>query len=156
MRTIQWLYLIIVVVLVASTGLFVANARTAQKLRAFVTPAASVEQLMTGAINPAATAIFKAVSTVITAAGVQETAPKTDAEWEAVANSAAVLVESGNLLSSRSRRMDQTEWVKMSRALVDAARVSMDAARAKNAGALFTSGEALYLSCDRCHQRFMK
>ena len=154
MRPPHWLLLTAIVLFVLSTGLFVAGARTAQKAPPLATPVATVRQIMNELTVPASNAVFKAVSTVSTANGVEENAPKTDKEWQAVEAGAAMVAESANLLLIRKQVDDQAEWIRASRELMQASLVAMDAARHKNLDALFSSFEAMYAACEGCHRKY--
>lgn len=160
MRWVQWLFVVSVALFVSGIGFLVASARTAQKtppLEVVVaTPVASVKQIMQGIVAPAATVVFDSVGTTVSTSGTEERAPQTAEEWEAVGNSAAALVESGNLLMIGSRTVDTGDWVRMSRALMDAGVVALKATEARNAEALFASGEAINASCDNCHQKYQR
>ena len=101
-RPIYWLYLVSIALFVSGIGFLVTSARMREppRVEAPITkPVASVKQIMQGIVDPATNVVFGAVSSTSTKAGVIETAPKTDREWELVGNSAAALVESGNLLT---------------------------------------------------------
>jgi cytochrome c556 len=54
------------------------------------------------------------------------------------------------------RAIDKGDWMTMSRALMDASRVALEAAKAKNVEALFGSGETINETCDSCHQRYQR
>ena len=56
---------------------------------------------MKGITGPAADVVYNAVSSTVTLQGTEEVAPRNDQEWEAVEDSAAALVESGNLMLAR-------------------------------------------------------
>src|SRR6185295_2282086 len=99
---------------------------------------------------------FGAVGTIISASGTEEKRPRTDEEWEVVANSAAALIEAGNLLQMGNRVVDKSNWVKMSQAMTNAGIKALKAAQAQNADDVMAVGEDLYLSCDNCHQRYMR
>ena len=119
-------------------------------------PIASVKQIMNGIVAPAATNVFDAVSTVVTAEGTKEKVPTTDAEWEALGNSAAVLVEAGNLMLIGQRAVDQGDWVTMSKALADAGMLVLKATEAKDPQGILAAGETLNTTCDNCHQRYSR
>jgi hypothetical protein len=121
-----------------------------------ITPVASVRQIMNGIVGPAANRIFGAVGTVISEKGTVEKAPHTDAEWEAVGDDAAALIESGNLILMNGRAIDRGDWVRMSQAMIDAGKVVLRAAEAKSADKVFESGEAVNESCDNCHQKYKR
>jgi hypothetical protein len=96
MRTIHWFYLVSVLLFVIGVGLVVVGAKASQRSSSL--HAASMKEIMSGMVVPASDAVFAAVSTSVTKQGVEEKAPKNDAEWQALANKAAMLVESGNLM----------------------------------------------------------
>ena len=127
---------------VAGLAVCVANAGAAQWT---VRPVASVKQLMTTLIAPSSDMLFKAVAD----------APKDEKQWTAVGDQTAVLAESGNLLMIGSRPKDQTTWMEMSRALVDAAALAEEAARKKDANALSEASDQVYETCLACHARYM-
>jgi hypothetical protein len=164
MRLVHWLFLISAALFVSGIGFLVASARTAQQTpdieppveARVATPVASVKQIMQGIVAPAATAVFSSVGTIVRTSGIEERAPKTDQEWEAVGNNAAALVESGNLLMMGDRAVDTGDWTKISRALIDAGTVALKAIEAKNAEALLASGEAINESCDNCHEKYQR
>lgn len=80
--------------------------------------------------------------------------PKDDAEWAAVQRSAIQLAESGNLLMLRGRAVDQGQWIKDARLLVDAGAAAYKAARAKDVDALRAVDAPLNASCVTCHTRY--
>ena len=160
MRTVHWLFAVSVALFVAGLGFVIAAGRTAQRATPVeaprTTPVASIKQIMDGIVAPAATVVFGAVGTVVTAAGVTETAPHTDEEWAVVGNSAAALVESGNLMMMQGRAVDTGDWTTMSQAMIDAAMVALKAVEAKSPDDVLGAGEALFMSCDSCHMRYRR
>ena len=88
-------------------------------------PVASVKQLMAATVVPSSEVLFEAVGTVVSFSGVEEIAPKNDEEWTTVRNNALILAESGNLLMIGDRAKDKGDWMKMSKALVDAGVVAL-------------------------------
>ena len=67
----------------------------------------NTRQTMNWVLDPHADLIWDSSGFVVTAQGVQNLAPSTDEEWDAVRNAAASIVEAGNLLihaSSFSRQ----------------------------------------------------
>jgi hypothetical protein len=129
----------------------VSAAAAVAKGGAPIRPVASVKQLMAGVIDPAADTVWESVGTIISAAGIEERRPRTDKEWEAVRNAALHLTEGGNLLMLGDRAKDHDAWWRMSRALVDAGAVALQAAEEKNVQALFDAGEGITAACDSCH-----
>lgn len=156
MRSIRCLYWIAIVLVLSGAGLRSARARTARESPSPVTPVASVLQIMNWLTVPASDMVFAAVSTVVSSRGVEEIAPSGDEEWQAVEDSAAMLVESGNLLLIGERVRDEEDWIEISRVFIDASIVAMDAARTMNVDALFSSYDAIYMSCERCHLKYLE
>ena len=158
-RPIYWLYVMSIAFFVSGIGFLVTSARVREPDHVeapITTPVASVKQIMQGIVDPATNVVFGAVSSTTTKAGVVETAPKTDREWEFVGYSAAARDESGNLLMMGKRAVDAGDWLKMSRALVDAAVVALKAVEAKDKDALLASGDAINTSCDSCHLKYQR
>jgi len=116
---------------------------------------ADVKQLMQGTIDPSADALWDAVGWIDTESGTEERRPRTQAEWDAVRNSAITLTEAGNLLMMAPRAKDGGEWMKRSQELVDTGFAAWKAAEAKNADTLFTVGGDVYEACSRSHQAYM-
>jgi hypothetical protein len=160
MRVMHWLFLVSAALFVAGIAFLVASTRTIDERPAaeavITTPVASVQQIMRGIVSPAANVVFNSVATTITLSGTEERAPGTAAEWNAVGDSAAALVESGNLLMLGDRAVDKGDWMTMSRALMDASRVALKAIEARDVEALFASSEAINTTCDSCHQRYQR
>jgi hypothetical protein len=160
MRSIYWLFVISVLLFVSGIGFVVIASRTARAApvtdEPVLAPVASVKQIMNGIVGPAANVVYQAVTTTMTATGTEERAPRTDHEWQVVEGSAAALIESGNLLMIGSRAVDRADWITMSKAMIDAGTVALKAARARNAGDLFGSGEGINNSCDTCHQKYQR
>jgi hypothetical protein len=161
MQIIHWLFVVSVSLFVSGIGLVIAGGRATRASPAVeaaapaATPVATVRQIMTGIIRPAAGTVFGAVGTIVTAGGTEERRPRTDAEWEEVATSAAALIEAGNLLQRGNRVVDKN-WIKMSQALTAAGTKALKAAQAQSPDDVMAVGEDLYLSCDNCHQRYMR
>jgi len=156
MRVIHWLYLVTVLMFVSSVGLVVTSAKASRRSSSLVTPLASMKEIMNGMVTPGSNAVFNAVSTSVTKEGIVEKAPKTEEEWQALANNAAMLVESGNLMLVDGRMKDKGDWVKLTQVFIDASKVALDAARAHNKDGVYMSGEAIDASCDRCHEKYQK
>ena len=105
---------------------------------------ATVLQLHELLISPASDAVFNAASD-----------PPTDAKgWMAARNHAVLLAESGNLLMVGTRVRDNNNWMKMSRALVDAAALAATAAEKNDAKALEAATDSITLACMECHRPY--
>ncbi len=159
---VHWLFVVSVALFVSGIGFVIAGARAARQapaaetVAATVTPVASVKQIMQGIVQPAATTVFNAVSFSVTLKGTEEKAPRTEEEWEVVGNSAAALIESGNLLLIGNRAVDKGDWVKMSQAQIDAGKIVLKAVQAKSAEGVLAAGEAVNESCDNCHRKYQR
>lgn len=110
-----------------------------------VKPIASVRQIMETMTVPFSDAIFGAASEP----------PKTAKEWTALRGTAIALAESGNLLMIGPRARDKAEWMKMARRQVDAAEAVMKAIDTKDGDKLSAAGDALYETCENCHNRYL-
>jgi hypothetical protein len=161
-RTAHWLFVVSVALFVSGLVFVVAGARLARQAPppaaadVALTPVASVKQIMNGIVGPAADRVFASVKYTVSIAGTEVKVPRTDSEWEAVGNDAAALVESGNLLLMKGRRVDNGAWITMSQAMVDAGRIVLRAAQARSPDQVLEAGEALNVSCDTCHQRYQR
>src|SRR5688500_20402888 len=95
MRTIQWLFVVGVLLFITGIGFVIAAAREARSATAVaetapaITPVATIKQVMGGITAPAAAAVYNSVGTVINAEGIKDTAPQT--------------AESGGATSGRAR-----------------------------------------------------
>lgn len=117
-------------------------------------PVADVDQLMDGVLTPAAEVYWGAVSIIVDDNGVTENYPESDEEWEAVWAAAMTLAESGNLLMMGPRAIDESEWMRMSTAMVDVGIEAAEAALAKDPDAVLEVGERVYVVCTDCHSRY--
>ena len=117
-------------------------------------PVIELSQLMEWVIDPAADVVWDSVKTIATEEGTKEIAPRTQEEWDAVRNAAAVLAEAGSSLMSEGRARDHDRWMKAARRLIDAAQGALAAAQAKDAGALFAAGGRIYDACAACHRQY--
>jgi hypothetical protein len=157
------LFLISVLLFVCGIGFIIAAERTrrttsappAQAITA-APPAATVKQIMTGITGPAAGVIFAAVSVDVSVEGTTEKAPQTEEEWAEVERSAALLIESANLLLQGPRSVDTGDWATMSQQMAAAGQEALKAARAKNKDGIFNVGEAVNTTCDNCHARYAR
>jgi cytochrome c556 len=112
-----------------------------------VNTVASVKQIMEAMVEPGSDAVFKAAADAPTDAD--------DNAWAAIRNAAVTVSESGNLLMLGDRVKDRTDWMKMSRAMVDAGARALKAATDKNADALSAAGDEIYNTCETCHAKYL-
>jgi hypothetical protein len=160
MRIAYWMLAVSVALFVSGIGFVIAGAR-ATRLAAPVSapvavPVASIKQIMGGITGPAATVVYNAVGYIVTAEGVEEILPETDEEWAVIANSAAALVESGNLLLLGDRAVDDGDWVTITRALIQAGTTALTAAEAQDVDGILAIGVDINTTCDDCHAQYQR
>ena len=105
---------------------------------------ANVSELHELLISPASDAVFNAAGNP----------PREAKGWTAARDQALLLAESGNLLMIGTRVRDNGNWMKMSRAMVDAAALAATAAQKKDATALEAAADALTITCMTCHRPY--
>jgi hypothetical protein len=157
------MFVVSVLLFVCGIAFTIAGAREARTARPAaqttavdIAPVASVKQIMKAITGPATDAIFNAVSTSVTKEGIKETAPQNDAEWEALGNQAAALVESGNMILLGNRAVDTGDWVKITRSMIDAATMALRATQAKSTEQILEAGGKLNETCDNCHLKYKR
>ena len=160
MRTVHWMLVVSVALFVSGIGFIIAGTRTARLATPVevpvTTPVASVKQVMNGIMAPAAFVVYDAVGYVVDVDGVQEIAPENDEEWAAIADSAAALIESGNLLLLGDRAVDDGEWVTITRELIEAGTTALRAAEAQDTEGILAIGEGINTTCDDCHAIYQR
>lgn len=112
-----------------------------------------LHQTMEWVLEPAAEVIWDSAGFVITAEGEEDLSPDSEAAWERVTWAAATLGESGNLLMLPGRAAGD-DWVEYAQGLVSAAEGALQAARARDAQALFDAGGHIYQVCRACHNQY--
>jgi hypothetical protein len=162
MRSSLSLFVVSALLFVCGVGFVVVGAREARRAPAATqsasstVPVATTRQIMLAITRPASDAIFQAVQTNVTQKGVEEIFPKTDDEWALLGAQAGALAESGNLIMAEGRAVDRGDWIKMSQAMIDAAKQTLQAVEKKSPDAVLDSGEKVNTSCDNCHQRYRR
>ena len=139
----------------------------------------TVREVMRGIVDPSADVLFNAVSTTISAAGVEDRQPRTDEEWELVQRGALTLVEAANLLvlprrvahpeeentsaapeeltpAEIQKKIDANReaWVKHVLQLQSVATQALKTTQARDPQALFDVGEHIEKACESCHMEF--
>jgi cytochrome c556 len=142
-------------------------------------PAATVKDLMQSIVDPSADAVWMSVTTVQSASGTVETAPKTDQDWLKVRHGAVGLSEGANLLMMPGRHVarpgeksetpgielepsemealiakDRGAFIERAKALHEAGMAAVAAADAKNPEKLFEVGEQIERACENCHSHY--
>lgn len=162
MRSSLSLFVVSALLFVCGIGFVVVGAREVKRAPAAVpagalaAPVATTHQIMLAITRPTSDAIFQSVQTNVTRDGVEEIFPKTDEAWALLGAQAAALAESGTMLLAEGRAVDRADWVKMSQAMVDAAKLTIQAVEKKSPDGVLASGEKVNMSCDNCHQRYRR
>ena len=107
-------------------------------------PIGSMSDIMVSIIYPAANEILTFANR----------APADDKEWIALQRSAVRLGESGNLLMMRGHALNQGDWIKDAKLLVDVGAAAYKAAKAKDANALPALNDQINASCTTCHKQY--
>lgn len=138
---------------------------------------ATIRELMDSTVDPAADALWDSVAVTSTLKGVEETQPKTDADWAALRRNAVTLMESMNLVVMRGRHaappgtkaalgelspaeIDQQmvanrgPLVAFAKALRATAQEALTAIDKKDVEGLFKAGSAIDEACEACHVTF--
>src|SRR5207247_11042067 len=182
MRTGYWL--LIVVLAVAVSGLLDTWRGTAQEAAnaAIMNRVCTVKDIMEGIVDPSADVVWESVATNITAAGVEEKAPRTDDEWAIVQHSALMLAEAANLLKMRGREIaragdanvtsgpdapeltppeiqekvnrDWGLWISHANRLQETAIKAWQVANARDVNGIVEVGDAIDKACERCHLEY--
>ena len=138
----------------------------------------TMREIMGSMVMPSANVLWNAVSSSVTAKGIEEKAPKTEQEWKDVRDSAITLMEACDLILIPGRRVakageiskdpvnltpeeidalihkDPVTWTKMTHDLHDSILPALKAIDARNAMALSDAGEAIDKACETCHLKF--
>ncbi len=109
--------------------------------------------MMEWVLDPAVDVIWDSAGSIITAEGVQDLSPTTDAGWEEVERQSAILAEAGNLLMMPGRSAG-ADWDSYSSDLIKTGKLSMAAAAARDKEALFDAGGEIYQVCLACHNQY--
>jgi hypothetical protein len=115
-----------------------------------------VKDVMRHIVNPAAEAFWARSGEVDDEKGANDLTPKDAENWKVSLDSAAQLVEAGNLLQMEGRARDPNgPWMKYAVQLTNAGLAGMTAAQAKNHEKTFDAGSAMYDACYGCHGRYI-
>jgi len=188
MLKVRPLYTASVFVLLASLVLIAACQKPAETAAAPApaappppeyTPTATVKDIMQSVVDPNADVVWQAVTSVQSAKGLVEKAPKTPEEWTMVRHGAIALTEASNLLMVPGRHVaragekseppgvelepsemealitkDLGAWRKRAHGLHEAGVAALEAIDAKDANKLFEVGEKIERACEGCHSQY--
>jgi cytochrome c556 len=142
-------------------------------------PTATIKDIMLSIVDPAADVVWLSVTTVQSSAGIVDTAPKNDEEWQKVRQGAVTLTEAANLLLMPGRHVarpgekseapgvelepsemeelinkDLASWQMRARNLHDAGVAVLAAIDAKDSQKVFEIGEQIEVACESCHKQY--
>jgi hypothetical protein len=140
---------------------------------------ATVKDIMDSIVDPGADFLWNAVSTVVSAKGVEDRKPRTDEEWKEVRRHAIMLLEASNLLQIPGRHVaqpgekaddpkvelspekieelinkDRAAWNKFAVGLHEATMASFKAIEAKDPEMLLDTGDQIDTACENCHKQY--
>ena len=172
MRSFHWLLLIGISLLVAA-----ACSRSAAQPE--YRPTATVKDIMDSMVDPNADFLWESVATIVTAAGTEERAPRTDEEWTNLRKHAIPLVEATNLLQMPGRHVakpgeksenpgielgpeeievrinqDRGAFIDFAHKLHEAVFPALKAIEAKDVKGLSDAGEKIDEACENCHLKY--
>jgi hypothetical protein len=139
----------------------------------------SIREIMGSMVMPGADDLWNAVSSSVTAKGVEEKAPKTEQEWNDVRGKAITLMEASNLILIPGRHVappgavnkepsvnlapdviekmiaeEPAAWTMFAHAMHDSVIPALKAIDAKDPMALSDAGAAIDQACETCHLKF--
>jgi len=117
-------------------------------------PVLTINEIMTGIVDPAADVLWASVGTIITLEGREEIYPRNEEEWRVVTNATMTMMEAGNLLMIGERAVDDDEWMRMAQDFVDIGKRAMEAAASHEPQRVFDIGGEVYAACSACHERY--
>jgi hypothetical protein len=143
------------------------------------TPTATIKDIMMSIVDPNADVVWGSVTTVQSAKGTVDSAPKNDEEWKKVRQGAIALTEAGNLLMMPGRHVaapgeksetpgvelepsemeglinkDRASWEMRAKRLHEAGVAVLQAIDAKDPQKVFEVGEQIEQACENCHRQY--
>ncbi len=134
---------------------------------------------MDSMVDPNADVVWESVAITVSAAGIQQKAPKTDDEWIEVRRHAIPILEATNLLLIPGRHVakpgekadkpeielppeeietligeDRAAFTTLAHGLHDAVTTVLKAIDERNADALLYAGDGLDKACENCHLKY--
>ena len=106
----------------------------------------TVKDVMRVLTVPSSDAVFKAAAEP----------PVRAADWAALRQQAATLVESADLLLAPKYAVKEDAWRKLAQSHRTAAVAAQKAVEKQDPEALSTASDALYEECSNCHARYLK
>ena len=104
----------------------------------------SMSDLMAKLIYPASDAILY----------IESRTPEKEYEWNELIANTLIVAESANLLMMPSRALDQGQWMRDTKLMLDVGKKAYEAALEKDLQALIDLNEEMIQSCMVCHKRY--
>jgi len=140
---------------------------------------ATIKDIMDSMVDPNADYLWESVATIVTAAGTEERAPRTNEDWIALRRHAIPLVEATNLLQMPGRHVakpgeksenpgielgpeeievrinqDRGAFIDFAHKLHDAVAPALTAIENKDVKGLSDAGEKIDEACENCHLKY--
>ncbi len=127
---------------VLATAFLTATPLVAQRPR----PEAvgSMSDLMSKILYPASDSILY----------IESRTPENDFQWNQLVANAMLVAESANLLMMPSRAVDQGQWMRDTKLMLDVGKKAYKAALERDVPALIALNEEMIQSCVVCHKRY--
>ena len=145
MKAMRPVFVVAVTAILAACNQRPAVATSAHAAPAQPPSAATTRQVMLAMTVPTSNAVFAAAGE----------APTDDVAWALAEANAVILEESARMLKTGARAVDQQNWQQFSDALISAAAGAVQAAHEKNSEKLSASSDAIYRTCESCHQQYL-
>ena len=140
---------------------------------------ATIKDIMDSMVDPNADYLWESVATIVTAAGTEERAPRTEQDWITLRRRAIPLIEATNLLQMPGRRVakpgeksenpgielgpeeieavinqDRAAFINFAHGLHDAVLPALKAIEARDVKGLSDAGEKIDTACENCHLKY--
>ena len=104
----------------------------------------SMADLMSKVLYPASDSILY----------IETRTPENEAQWNQLVANAMLVAESANLLMMPTRAVDQGQWMRDTKLMLDAGKKAYKAAVERDVPALIALNEEMIQSCVVCHKRY--
>ena len=168
-----------VCLLCVGVSLWLAAACGARQPQPEYQTTATIKDIMDSMVDPNADYLWESVATIVTAAGTEERAPRTEQDWITLRRHTIPLIEATNLLQMPGRRVakpgeksenpgielgpeeieavinqDRAAFIDFAHGLHDAVLPALKAIEAKDVKGLSDAGEKIDTACENCHLKY--
>jgi hypothetical protein len=85
---------------------------------------------------------------------IESRTPETQVEWNQLVANSLIVAESANLLMMPSRALDQGQWMRDTKLMLDVGKKAYKAALEKDLPTLISLNEEMIVSCRTCHLHY--